>query len=60
MVFDTFDFLYFLIGVHLFTLYTSMNIKNNLKTIIISIHTEMDGLLPEIILMISSTNYKML
>lgn len=57
MVFDTFDFL---IGVHLFTLYTSMNIKNNLTTTIISIHTEMDGLLPEIILMISSTNYKML
>lgn len=37
-----------------------MNIKNNLTTMIISIHTEMDGLLPEIILMISSTNYKML
>lgn len=59
MVFDIFDFLYFLIGVYLFILYIFMNIKNNFIIMIISIYIEMDGLLLEIIFMILFINYKM-
>lgn len=59
MVFDIFDFLYFLIGVYLFILYIFMNIKNNFINMIISIYIEMDGLLLEIIFMILFINYKM-